>query len=229
MKKVFLQPIAYASRILNDAERNYPQIERELLGVVFGVMKFKLFILGRKFLLQTDHKPLTKLCNEHEMIPQLASNRIKKWCMVLKAYDFKISHIPGKQNVIADFLSRKSINDISTPEEETDETTILFIQDNVTVKAECVAVETKKDPILRKVLEFTKNGWNVNKIPELLPYYQRRFEISIENEILLWGERVIIPNSLREILLKDLHTEHYGNCEDETTGQIVLVVAQIRQ
>ena len=70
----FLQPIAYASRILNKSENNYPQIERELLAVVFGVIKFRLFVLGRKFLLQTDHKPLTKICNEHEMITQLTSN-----------------------------------------------------------------------------------------------------------------------------------------------------------
>ena len=103
-EKGFLQPIAYASRVLNTAERNYPQIERELLGIVFGVTKFRLFVLGRKFILQTDHKPITKICNEHENVTQLASNRIKKWSMLLKAYDFQIKHIPGKDNVVADFL-----------------------------------------------------------------------------------------------------------------------------
>ena len=138
----FLKPIAYASRILNKAERNYPQIERELLGVVFGVTKFRLFVLGRKFLLQTDHKPLTKICNEHETISQLTSNRIKKWSMLLKAYDFKISHIPGKQNVVADFLSRKPINTMISPEEKPTDCLILFIQDNPTIKAECVVAET---------------------------------------------------------------------------------------
>ena len=76
-----LQPIAYASRILNKAEQNYPQIERELLGVVCGVTKFRLYVLGRKYNLQTDHQPLTKICNEHECIPQLTSNRIKKWSL----------------------------------------------------------------------------------------------------------------------------------------------------
>ena len=140
----FLQPIAYASRILNKAEQNYPQIERELLGVVFGVPKFRLFVLGRKFLLQTDHKPLTKICNEHETIPQLVSNRIKKWYMLLKAYDFKISHIPGKQNVVADFLSRKPINTMISSEEKSTEHTILLIQDNVAIKAVCSSIDKKR-------------------------------------------------------------------------------------
>ena len=72
-----LQPIAYASRILNKVEQNYPQIECEKLGVVFGFTKFSLYVFGRKFNLQTDHQPLMKICNEHECIPQLTSNSIK--------------------------------------------------------------------------------------------------------------------------------------------------------
>ena len=67
-----LQPIAYTSRVLNKAEKNYPQIERELLGLVFGVTKFRLYVLGHKFTLQTE--PLPKLCNEKETIPLLTSN-----------------------------------------------------------------------------------------------------------------------------------------------------------
>ena len=177
MKKGFLQPIAYASRILNKAEKNYPQIERELLGVVFGVMKFRLFVLGRKFLLQTDHKYLTKICNLHKAIPQLISNRIKKRTMVLKAYDFKISHIPGKENVIADFLSCRPINSMISSEEKSTENIILFIEGNETLKEKSVVAETSKDKILKQAMEYTRNGWNNNPSGELLPYYQRQSSI----------------------------------------------------
>ena len=193
-EKGFLQPTAYASRILDKAERNYPQIERELLGVVFGVTKFRLFVLGRRFFLQTDHKALTKICKEHETIPQLILNHIKKWTMLLKAYDLKISHIPGKENVTADFLSRRPINSVISPEEKPGECLILFIQENDIVKAECVVAETSKDEILRKVMAHTKNGWDNSPPKELLPYYQRHFEIIIEHNMLLWGDRVIIPD-----------------------------------
>ena len=70
-------------------------------------------------------------------------------------------------------------------------------------------METRKDPILKKVWQYTKEGWCNNLATIFLPYYKRRFEITIEQEI-LWVDRVIIPTSLQEILLKELHPEHTG-------------------
>ena len=77
-----LQPLAYASRILNSAEQNYSQIERELLAVVFGVTKYHQYLLGRHFKLPTDHKPLITLLGEHKPVPQLAAARIKRWALL---------------------------------------------------------------------------------------------------------------------------------------------------
>ena len=108
------------------------------------------------------------------------------------------------------FLSRKPINTTISSAEKQTESVILFIQDNRTVKAECFVMETRKNPILKKVWQYTKDGWCNNPATIFLPYYKRRFEITIEQEILLWGDRVIIPTSLQETLLKELHSEHMG-------------------
>ena len=97
-----------------------------------------------------------------------------------------------------------------TSEEESAEVTIMFVGENKTVTAECVEAEIRKDITLSQVLKCTRDGWDNNPSEDMLPYFQRRYEITIENNILLWGERVIIPQILREILLKDLHAEHLG-------------------
>ena len=64
-----LEAVAYASRVLNSAEQNYSQIQRETLAIVFGVTKFRQYLLGRHFKLLTDHKPLITLLGEHKPVP----------------------------------------------------------------------------------------------------------------------------------------------------------------
>eukprot|EP00794_Sanderia_malayensis_P001704 gene1704-1898_t len=66
-----LRPVAYTSRIPANAEKKYSQIKKESLGIVFGVPKFRQYLLGRHFILKTDHKPLITLCGEHNPIPIL--------------------------------------------------------------------------------------------------------------------------------------------------------------
>ena len=75
------RPIAFASRTLSSAERNYSQIEKETLACVFGVTKFHSYVYGRRFTLVTDHKPLLLLLHEHQAVPSTTSNRIQRWAL----------------------------------------------------------------------------------------------------------------------------------------------------
>ena len=84
------RPVAFASRTLNKAESGYSQIDKEALGIVYGVKKFHEYLYGRKFNLVTDHKPLTSIFHPQKGIPSLAAARLQRWAIILAAYDYDI-------------------------------------------------------------------------------------------------------------------------------------------
>ena len=89
-------PVIYVSRKLSQTEQNYSNIEREALAIVFVVTRLKQFLLGRRFTLQTDHKPLKYLFAPDEEIPKTASARIRRWTIVLMGFDFELKYTPGE-------------------------------------------------------------------------------------------------------------------------------------
>ena len=103
---VGLQPIAFASRKLQQAEVRYSAYERELLGIVWAIGQWKHYFQGpHPIIVQTDHAPLRHLPNQASV-----NSRIWKWLSILQSYNIDIQHIPGKRNP-ADSLSRQSVTD----------------------------------------------------------------------------------------------------------------------
>ena len=96
-----LRPCLFLSRKLVDRETRYSVIERECLGVVWAVQKLARYLLGQKFVLQTDHKPL-KFINTGKTL----NARICRWALILQQFDFTIEYISGPTNTVADFMSR---------------------------------------------------------------------------------------------------------------------------
>lgn len=109
------KPVAFGSRTLTKAEKNYSQIEKEALGLVLGVMKFHEYLFGHKFTLITGHKPLLKILGPKTGVPPLAAARMQRWALILAAYTYEIQYKPSKQHGNADALSPLPIVDDSFP------------------------------------------------------------------------------------------------------------------
>ena len=99
--------VAYASRSLNKAEKNYCTIEKELLAIVWAVKHFRPYLFGKKFQILTDHKPLIYLFTMTN-----PSSRLTKFRLILEEYDFEINYVRGRDNVCADALSRITIDEL---------------------------------------------------------------------------------------------------------------------
>ncbi len=96
-----LFPVSYAGKKLLPRECKYSAIERECLAIVWAIQKFRVYLYGREFILQTDHQPLIYL-NRTKFL----NDRIMRWAMSLQSYPMRIESIKGSENVGADYLSR---------------------------------------------------------------------------------------------------------------------------
>ena len=97
-----LKVIAYASRALSDAERRYCITRKELLGIVYGLKKYRQHLLGRPITIWTDHAALTFLMRTPEPIGQQG-----RWLDLIGEFNFTIQHRPGRVHSNSDALSRR--------------------------------------------------------------------------------------------------------------------------
>jgi transposase InsO family protein len=101
------KPLAFYSRKMNSAQKNYPTGEQELLSIVETLKEFRNILLGQKIIVHTDHKNI--------VYGNLSNDRIVRWRLLLEEYGPEYVHIAGKDNIVADALSRLDLEDGSEP------------------------------------------------------------------------------------------------------------------
>lgn len=213
------KPISFASRSLTSAERNYAQIEKEMLAILFACNKFKFYTYGRKIKVINDHKPLLGIMKKE--IHKIASAKLQRMKLKLLNFDIMLQYEPGKTIQLADYLSRYMIKSVENEEDKSLTESILSI--NVIDERKCeLQKETEGDEILRQVKEYCKLGWPNNKsnCPASIRYYFRlRNDILLEDDLLFYKERIIIPSSLRGMILSKLHEPHFGITKTQKRAQ----------
>ncbi|UYV84797.1 K02A2.6-like [Cordylochernes scorpioides] len=207
-------PIDFASRTLTEAEKRFSQLEKKALSITFGVEKFRQYLLGRKFVLVTDNRPLIHIFSPHKPIPICASSRIKRWSLKLAAFNYIVEFRKTSDNSNVDAFSRLPLE--SSVRESLDEEQVLLLRKSNEVPFSFmeVANETPQDKILSIVLRNVREGnWKFTRVPRenpLTPHYKINEELSLEFGCLQWRERVVIPQKLRSLILNDLHEIHMG-------------------
>uniref|UniRef100_A0A3B3HLM4 Gypsy retrotransposon integrase-like protein 1 n=1 Tax=Oryzias latipes TaxID=8090 RepID=A0A3B3HLM4_ORYLA len=211
------RPVVFISRGLTPAEKHYAQIEKEALAVTWACERLAPYIHGLRVRLETDHKPLVPLLSTKaldELLPRVLRFRLR-----LMKFTFDIVHVPGKCLITADTLSRAPVNHTFTPEELNNEAEVKVFVDSV---VQCIpATEPRlreiqqkqhSDPVCAKVIQCCKTGWpERHMLPrELSEYWSEKDNLNLAGELLLRGQRLVIPPSMRKEILKQIHDGHQG-------------------
>jgi len=209
-------PVAYASRALSETERRYAQIEKEALAVTWACTKFSDYLLGSKFLIESDHKPLIPLLNTKHL--DCLPPRIICFRLRLAKFDYSVSHVPGKLLYAADALSRAPTSAVTPADEDSlqDDAELLVDATTSSLPASpgrlAVYISSQKaDHVFTQVRLCCQTSWPPKQKldPILKPYWEARGSLTLCNDLLLYNNRIVVPQSLQKGLLFKVS----GNCE----------------
>jgi len=212
------RPIAYASRTMTPTEQRYSQIDKKALAIVWAVQKFFHYLYARYFILITDHKPLVQILHPTKSLPVLCISRMSNYADYLAHFNYDVIFRPTKSHTNADYCSRLPsspatntvhIMIIEEQPEAVDDafTSFIFCQVNqLPVRATHIARETKKDGELGKVVQLLEEGCDLGRYGYKAP----EANYTLVSGCLMFEHRVVIPPSLRQAILHDLHSAHVG-------------------
>ena len=144
--------VAFASRSLTDTETRYANIEREMLAVVVACEKFHSYLFGKRFIVESDHKPLEMI---HLKNLTAAPPRLQRMLLRIQGYDFTIKYKPGTEMLLADPMSR--LNPLPC-EESLDLQKVCLVRFS-DEKLNALKRDTSSDPELSPLREIIYSGW----------------------------------------------------------------------
>jgi transposase InsO family protein len=203
------RPIAYASRSLTDTETRWAQIEKEMLAITYGLEKFHHYTYGRVVAVITDHKPLVPIMTKPLY---KAPKRLQALLLRAQKYQFSLVHKPGTQLYVSDTLSRAPL-----AEKPSSELVTVNLLNFIPIKPDRlnqIKMATLQDENLSLLKDIIIKGWPNSKgsLPSesLIPYFHCRDEVTVHDGIVLRGNRVVIPHSMRTEMKELLHAGHLG-------------------
>ena len=184
------------------------------MALIFGVLRYRKFLLGRTFTLVTDHQPLVSLFSEKKPIAPMAASRIQRWAIILSAYSYRIVYRKGSLHSNADACSRLPVELAKTLKTPAPADVVLLMQaiDDSPVTVHHFQREIEADPQLVKVSRYIQSGWPKTVEENLRPFLLCRAELSVEEGVILRANRVFVPQKFRKYVLDELHAGHQRMC-----------------
>nr|CAD2195887.1 unnamed protein product [Meloidogyne enterolobii] len=203
-----LYAVGYWSRTLNISEQKLPATHGELAAIYHSIMHFKPIIYGAKLTIHTDHRPLIFLFSKAS-----TSTKLNRWLMAMQEIQPNVVYVEGKANKVADALSRVSANwnDIVNKYPREDIPYLMEIEIGE-INRKTIEEETQKDPILEIVYKAIGDNWSEDYSEEIMPYFQIRDKLYINRKIIIKrpNNQIVIPEKLRNGVLKLIHFAHFG-------------------
>ena len=210
------RPVAYLSRALTDTEKRYAQMEKEALAITWACERLDFYLAGRTFEVETDHSSLVKLLGTRDLADMPL--RCQRFKMRLMRYSYTIFHTPGKEMHLADLLSRPGS---SKKEESAAQRVEMHVRRVMRAEEaqrygdgllEEVARRGREDKDYQRAIRHIENQWRENRknYRGLREYYAHRNSLTVVDELIMHGERVVIPAVMRKEMMDRLHEGHLG-------------------
>ena len=186
------------------------------MAIVFALKRLNHYTFGRTITVQSDHQPLQSIWKKSIVS---ASPRLQKLLLRLAHYDINTEFFHGKENTIADVLSRVcplQSNNSKIKESNIDVIPVHHITQSAPIsktRQQELRLATQSDPTLCSLSKTINEGWPQSRkdcSEQFLEFWNFRQEISEENGILYKNHRLIVPHSKRLDTLKVLHLGHYA-------------------
>ncbi|KAG0736676.1 hypothetical protein G6F23_010807 [Rhizopus arrhizus] len=205
------RPICFLSRKLLPNEMNYPIVEKELLAVIYALKKLRKYLLDKIFTLYTDNTAVRFLFFKRD-----PGSRLQRWVLAVQEYSFKVVHLPGKSNVVADVMSRY-------PPQENNESDL---NDPLNELHPAWLIEQESTPYEESLMEiylYLTNPEDQANVSRKIKIASRKYTISEKNELLrrVGQRQVKVPKiSERQSVMKEVHDGHGHFGQDATWARL---------
>lgn len=200
------QVVSFASRSLSETEKRYSQLEKEALAIVWACERLYLYLVGRKFTLETDNRALQLILSNPSSNPPA---RLRRYALRIQPFQFTVIHRPGLGNV-ADYLSRHPAQVVHRKNEDDYVNAIVTNVIPRAISRETLVKTSSEDETIQLLVKSINSG-KIDHDNRLKPFKPIFNELCVSLDgIVLRGDRIVLPTSLRSTCVDLAHEGHLG-------------------